>query len=111
MLGAADRREDPAARSFYVAGGWSEWAPFPCGHTDAARLQRSPAGEWKWTLLPDLPHPVVFGGATTGHGALSFYWRPLLCPIETPAKVEECLCVCTVQHIDRVADVVRHDRG
>jgi hypothetical protein len=61
---------DPSTGSFYVAGGWSEWAPFPCGHTDAARLQRGADGEWKWTKLPDLPHPVVFGGMTVANGSI-----------------------------------------
>eukprot|EP01051_Picozoa_sp_SAG22_P001265 SAG22_NODE_48_length_24654_cov_4.406394_13_plen_381_part_00 len=61
---------DPSTSSFYVAGGWSEWAPFPCGHTDAARLQRTAAGGWEWTKLPDLPHPVVFGGMTLANGSI-----------------------------------------
>ena len=58
---------DPQTSSFFVAGGWTEWAPFPCGHTDAARLQRTPNGTWEWAQLPDLPHPVVFGSMGTAN--------------------------------------------
>ena len=59
---------DPKTGSFFVGGGWSEWGPFPCGHTDVARLQRSPTGEYSWTSLPDLPHPVVFGAMSVVNG-------------------------------------------
>ena len=65
---------DPASRSFYVAGGWSEWTPaFPCGLVDGARLQQSGQdGSWQWTKLPDLPHPVVFAGMTVAAGGNVF---------------------------------------
>ena len=51
-----------------MAGGWSEWPPYPCGAADAARLRRGADGSWYWTRLPDLPHPVVFAGMTVANG-------------------------------------------
>eukprot|EP01047_Picozoa_sp_COSAG01_P038109 COSAG01_NODE_3072_length_6637_cov_10.406087_4_plen_275_part_00 len=65
---------DPNSSSFYVVGGWSEWAPYPCGHRDGARLQRiTSAGggsRWHWTKLPELPYPVVFGAMAIADGKL-----------------------------------------
>ena len=92
---------DPATGSFYAVGGWSDYTPsFPCGLADGARLRRGVDGSWRWTKLPDLPHPVVFAAMTVAKGRVFVFgadryattWRsktsPPVCGTFPPALYE-----------------------